>query len=142
MIRGMLFEGFNKCLYPRQKFDSDSERRFAVMLENEDDVIKWSKPAKGSFKIHYSNDAPPYEPDFVVETKTVKFLCEPKRANEINDEEVQAKARAAVEWCKYATEHESAHGGKPWHYLLIPHDAIAENKTLQGFAATYKFGSK
>jgi len=137
MIRGMLFEGFNKCLYPKQKFDSDSERRFAVILENEDDVIKWSKPAKGSFKILYSNDAPPYEPDFVVETKTVKFLCEPKRANEINNEEVQAKARAAVEWCKYATEHDSAHRGKPWRYLLIPHDAIAENKTLQGFEATY-----
>ena len=137
MIRGMLFEGFNKCLYPRQKFDSDSERRFAVMLENEDDVIKWSKPAKGSFKIHYSNDAPPYEPDFVVETKTTKFICEPKQAREMGDEEVQAKARAAVEWCKYATEHESVHRGKPWNYLLIPHDAIAENKTLQGFEATY-----
>lgn len=111
------------------------------MLENEDDVIKWSKPAKGSFKIHYSNEAD-YEPDFVVETKTAKFLCEPKRASEINDEEVRAKARAAAEWCKHATEHERAHDGKSWYYLLIPHDAIAENKTLQGFEATYLVKSK
>src|SRR5690606_20861154 len=27
-IRGMLFGGFARCLYPSQKFDSDSERRF------------------------------------------------------------------------------------------------------------------
>ncbi len=135
-IRSMLFGGFSKCLYPVQKFDSDSERRFAVMLENEADVIKWTKPAKGSFKIHYSSEGE-YEPDFVVETATMKLLCEPKRANEMQDEIVQAKARAASEWCKYATEHEEKNSGKPWQYLLIPHDAILDSRTLQGFVATY-----
>jgi type III restriction enzyme len=29
------------------------------------------------------------------------------------------------------------HGGKPWRYLLIPHDEIAENKTLAGLAARF-----
>jgi type III restriction enzyme len=37
-----------------------------------------------------------YEPDFVAETKTVKFLCEPKAASEMNDVEVLAKAKAAA----------------------------------------------
>ncbi|HRO22563.1 MAG TPA: DEAD/DEAH box helicase family protein, partial [Alcaligenes phenolicus] len=32
-IKTMLFGGFMKCLYPLQKFDSDTERRFAVILE-------------------------------------------------------------------------------------------------------------
>jgi type III restriction enzyme len=140
-IRKMLFSGFGRCLYRVQKFDSDSERRFAVILENDGDVLKWFKPGRAVFQIHYryrGNDDP-YEPDFVVETKTAKFLCEPKRADEITDEEVQAKAKAAAEWCKRATEHEQKHGGKPWSYLLIPHDAIADNKTLQGLAATYTY---
>ena len=68
LIRGMLLSGFQKCLYGVQKFDSDSERRFSVILENDGDVLKWFKPAKGDFQIHYSQDAD-YEPDFVVETK-------------------------------------------------------------------------
>ncbi|MGB5880651.1 MAG: DEAD/DEAH box helicase family protein, partial [Thermoanaerobaculia bacterium] len=83
-IGSMIFGGFQKCLYPEQKFDSDPERRFAVILENDENVLKWFKPAKGDFQIHYSHDQS-YEPDFVVETATGKFLCEPKRASEVSD---------------------------------------------------------
>ncbi|MDO8472380.1 MAG: type III restriction endonuclease subunit R, partial [Dehalococcoidia bacterium] len=137
-IRKMLFGGFRKCLYRVQKFDSDPERRFAVVLENGKEVLKWFKPAKGVFQIHYSSDSS-YEPDFVAETKTAKFLCEPKAASEMTDEEVLAKARAAAEWCRHATAHEMKHGGKPWSYLLIPHDVISDNKTLQGLTVTYTF---
>lgn len=32
-IKQLLFGSFSKCLYPLQKFDSDTERRFAVILE-------------------------------------------------------------------------------------------------------------
>ena len=34
-IPKMLFGGFSRCLYPEQKFGSDPERRFAVVLEDE-----------------------------------------------------------------------------------------------------------
>jgi type III restriction enzyme len=137
-IRKMLFSGFRKCLYRVQKFDSDSERRFAVILESDKEVLKWLKPAKGDLRIHYTGDSS-YEPDFVTETKSAKFLCEAKSAAEMTDEEVQAKARAALEWCKNATAHELKHGGKPWSYLLIPHDIISDNKTLQGLAASWTY---
>ncbi|MDE0405406.1 MAG: hypothetical protein OXI53_08860 [Nitrospira sp.] len=76
-------------------------------------------------------------PDFVVETKTNKYLCEIKRANQMKEEDVLAKAKAAVAWCEHATVHEKAHGGKFWSYLLIPDDAIAENKTLQALAGVF-----
>lgn len=36
-----------------------------------------------------------------------------------------------------ATAHEKENGGKPSLYLLISHDAISDNKTLQGLAAIY-----
>ena len=135
-IGTMLFGGFQKCLYPFQKFDSDPERRFAVILENDAVVLKWFKPAKGDFQIHYSSDDA-YEPDFVVETHTHKFLCEPKRANDMMDPDVVAKAEAASLWCQHASDHARESGGKPWTYLLIPHDQIAEQMTLAGLAARY-----
>ena len=134
-IRKMLFSGFKRCLYRVQKFDSDSERRFAVVLENDSEVLKWFKPTKGDIPIFHSGDTP-YEPDFAVETKTAKFVCETKRADEMEDREVLAKAKAAVEWCQHATVHAGKNGGKPWTYLLIPHDVITDNKTLKGLVAS------
>lgn len=131
----MLFGGFQRCLYSTQKFGSDSERRFAVLLEDDRTELKWFKPTPGHFRIDYRAEAPPYDPDFVVETDKAKYLCEPKRASEMTDPEVQAKAKAAAIWCKYATDHELKHRGKPWHYLLIPHDVIDASKTLSGLAA-------
>jgi len=131
-IGSMLFGGFQKCLYSEQKFDSDSERRFAVIIENDEDVLKWFKPARGDFQIHYSQEHS-YEPDFVVETTTRKYICEPKRASEVADEVVQAKADAAADWCEHAT----IHADKPWTYLLIPHDQITASMSLSGLAAKY-----
>ncbi len=51
--------------------------------------------------------------------------------------DVQSKAKAAVKWCEHATTHEKQIGGKPWAYLLIPHDAVNEARTIQGLAATF-----
>jgi type III restriction enzyme len=64
-----LFGGFNRCLYPLQKFHSEAERVLAVILDREAD--KWLKPAKGQFLICYKSgaDQPEYQPDFVAETK-------------------------------------------------------------------------
>ena len=45
--------------------------------------------------------------------------------------------RAAVEWCGYASDHERRHGGKPWRYVLIPHDAVEANRTLAGLTAQF-----
>ncbi len=136
-IRKMLFGGFEKCLYPTQKFDSDTERRFAVVIEKDKAVLKWLKPGKGVFQIRYSNDAD-YELDAVVETESEKLICEPKAADRMQDPIVVAKARAAATWCKHATQHEKANHGKPWRYLLIPHDAIADNMTVAGLTSGFE----
>ena len=136
LIRGMLFGGFKKCLYPAQRFQSDTERRFAVLLENDADVVKWFKPGKEAFQIYLKGDAQ-YEPDFVVETKTAKLICEVKATKDMETQDVENKANAAVKWCEHATIHEKQVAGKPWAYLLIPHDAVNEAKTIQGLAATF-----
>lgn len=127
LIRGMLFGGFQKCLYPVQKFQSDSERRLAVIFENDKSVIKWLKPEKGQFQIFYGRDQAEYIPDFAVETENACFLCEPKRADETWDSIVQEKKRSAIAWCRHASYHSRTYGGKPWFYVLIPHDRVDSN---------------
>ncbi|MCB1826544.1 MAG: type III restriction endonuclease subunit R, partial [Candidatus Competibacteraceae bacterium] len=132
-IKQMLFGGFARCLYPLQKFDSDTERRFAILLER--DALKWFKPAKGQFQIYYKlgNEQPEYIPDFVAETDATILMVETKARADINTREVQAKAAAAVRWCKYASDHAASVGTQPWKYLLVPHDEINESKRLTDF---------
>lgn len=132
-IKQMLFGGFAKCLYPLQKFDSDTERRFAVLLER--DALKWFKPAKGQFQIFYKlgTEQPEYIPDFVAETDSIIFMVETKARSDVASQEVQAKATAAARWCKHASDHAASIGTKPWRYLLVPHDEIAESKRLSDF---------
>jgi type III restriction enzyme len=48
--------------------------------------------------------------------------------------EVLAKKEAAIKWCGHASDHNRGNGGKPWQYLIIPHDVVAENMTLAGLA--------
>ena len=64
-------------------------------------------------------------------------MLEPKASNQMTDAEVLAKRDAAVRWCQQATDHTSGHNGKPWAYVLIPHDVIAENMTLDGLMRQY-----
>lgn len=127
-----LFGGFNRCLYPYQKFDSEAERILAVILDR--DAEKWFKPAKGQFQIYYKlgADHPEYQPDFVAETKDAIYMLEPKARNKMDDQEVIAKKDAAVKWCVNATNYNAQYGGKPWIYGLIPHDVIAENMSIEG----------
>lgn len=136
-IRQYIFVGAKRGCYPLSKFDSDAERRMAVILENEPHVMKWMKPGPGQFRIE-DEDGEPYQPDFVVETETEKLILEPKRRSEITDRDVLRKARSAILWCHVATEHHAKpNGGKPWRYALIPDDSIQQNATLEGLLASY-----
>ncbi|MDD1629259.1 MAG: type III restriction endonuclease subunit R, partial [Methylococcaceae bacterium] len=137
-IKQMLFGSFSKCLYPVQKFDSDTERRFAVILER--DAQKWFKPAKGQFKIYYKDGAehPEYVPDFVAETEDCVLMVETKSQAEMADTKVQAKADAAVTWCENAGDYLLKNGGKAWKYLLIPHDEVKENFQLGDYVRKFE----
>lgn len=132
-----LFGGFAKCLSTVTKFHSDSERKLAVILERES--LKWMRPAKGQFQMFYrsGNDHLEYQPDFVAETADRILMLEPKMAPQMQDKDVLAKRDVAIQWCGWASEHAKTYGGKPWYYALIPHDAIAENMTLEFLLRQY-----
>ena len=132
-----LFGGFSRCLYSVQKFESEGERRLAMILER--DALRWFRPAKGQFQIFYRHaaDHREYQPDFVAEAAEAIYMLEPKASNQMDDPIVLAKKGVAVKWCANATEYATSHGGKPWRYVLIPHDAIAGNMTLEGLVKAY-----
>jgi type III restriction enzyme len=133
-----LFGGFERCLYPVQKFQSDPERKLSVILERE--ALKWFKPAKGQFQIYYKSgaDHPEYQPDFVAETDSCILMLEPKARNQMDAPDVLAKKDAAVLWCKQAGDFSKSYQGKQWKYLLVPHDSIVDNMTLGFLTAQFE----
>jgi type III restriction enzyme len=64
-------------------------------------------------------------------------MVETKAASSLADLDVLAKRDAGLQWCKHASDYSAKHGGKPWRYVLVPHDAVAENMTLAGLVARY-----
>ncbi len=137
-IDQLMFGGFQRCLYRLAKFQSDKERLLAVILDR--DSEKWFRPAKGQFNITYKlgHERPLYQPDFVAELADYIAMIEVKAANQMNDPEVLAKQDAGVVYCRLATEYNAGHGKKPWRYVLVPHDAIAENWGLQDLLSKWE----
>jgi type III restriction enzyme len=89
------------------------------------------RPSAKQFNIYYgASGISRYEPDFIVETADVIYMCETKAANEIatslrnKSGDVWEKAVAAIEYCRAVTEWNVENGGKPWSYVLISHDEV------------------
>ena len=51
-------------------------------------------------------------------------MCETKAEKDMDDADVLAKAEAAREFCRRATEFTANNGGKPWLYVIIPHTLV------------------
>jgi type III restriction enzyme len=87
------FGGFDRCLYPAQKFQSEPERILAVILDRESN--RWFRPVKGQFQIYYKAgaDISEYQPDFIAETGSAIYMLESKAAGHMEDAEVLAKKR-------------------------------------------------
>ncbi|MGB5070337.1 MAG: DEAD/DEAH box helicase family protein [Flavobacteriales bacterium] len=137
-ITKFVYGGYQHCLYPVVKFQSNPERILSVILDR--DSSKWLKPVQGQFQIFYKkgHEQHPYIPDFIAETKDHIYMLEPKKEKDMTDPEVLSKKDAAEKWCALATEHATANGGKPWTYALIPHDVIMENMSLEGLVKKYR----
>lgn len=138
-IKTLVFTGFKKSYHPKYKFDSKTEKDFSIILEDDNSVIKWIRPTSNQFNITYDNNKRNYEPDFVVETADTIYLVETKKETDIPTEEVQEKARAALKYCQTATEYTTNNGGKPWKYILLPHDSVKYNMEFKYLVNTYEY---
>lgn len=127
-IKKYLFTGYRKSYYPANAFDSDTERLFSIILEEDPDVIRWIKPPLNQLGLFWKAGQQ-YNPDFLVETTTGKFMVEVKALNEVNNEEVVSKAREGIRWCTFATTADPDH--KTWEYKLISDDNIHPGNTCK-----------
>ena len=126
-----IFQGFNKACHTLYKFDSNTERIFAVVLEQDNDVLKWLRPSVKQFDIYYTLDGNArYEPDFIVETDNKIYMVETKMKKDLHDIDVQSKAIAGQTYCESATKWNLEHGGKAWEYVLLSHDEIRLNSSF------------
>lgn len=124
-VKSKVFKGFKKACHTLYKFDSDTERKFAIVLENDNSVLKWMRPSAKQFNIYYgAGGISRYEPDFVVETADTIYMVETKAHNETGSDIVKEKAIAAKEYCRAATEWNLKNSGKSWTYILISHEEV------------------
>ena len=127
-IKKYLFTGYKKSYYPANTFDSDTERLFSIILEEDPDVLRWIKPPLNQLGLFWKAGQQ-YNPDFLVETTTGKFMVEVKALNEINSEEVVSKAREGIKWCSFASTADPDQ--KQWEYKLISDDNIHIGNTFK-----------
>ena len=135
-LKNFIFTGYLKSYYTEYKFDSKTEHDFSFVLENDKKVLRWLRPASKQFNIYWSNGSRQYEPDFIAETAETIYMIETKAANEVANEEVQMKKQAAEEYCRHASEYTAENGGKPWKYVLLPHDIVNRTASFDFLVAT------
>lgn len=133
-----VFSGFKKACHNLYKFDSKTEKDFAIILENEKAAIKWLRPAQRQFHIYWKHNSRQYHPDFIVETQKAIYMVETKKEEAIEDADVQEKTTAALQYCKRATDFTAQNNGKPWKYVLIPHNAVQANMSFEYLAGKYE----
>lgn len=138
LVPKYVYRGFEKACHYEYKFDSNTEKDFAFVIENDKSVLKWLRPADNQFRIYWGLSSRRYIPDFVVETDDSIFMCEPKKAKDVETEEVQLKMKAALKYCFYANKFTSENGGKKWRYLLIPHDQLDKTSSFAGLVNRFE----
>lgn len=137
-IRNKVFGGFLKAYHKVYKFDSKTEKDFAIILEQDTTCLKWLKPAQNQFSIAYGRPSKLYLPDFIVETPDYIAMVETKKKDDVETLQVQSKAQAAINYCNNATEYNQKIDGKPWKYVLIPHDQVKLNMSLSFLVQQYE----
>ena len=140
-IPGKVFSGFKKACHTLYKFDSKTEKDFAYILEQDKGVLKWLRPAANQFHIYWKHNSRQYHPDFVVETADAIYMIETKKEGDMDTAEVQEKSQAALTYCMRATEFTAQNGGKPWKYILIPHDVVKLNMGFDTLVKHYEYRS-
>lgn len=131
-----IFQGCKKSCHIFHKFDSNTERTFARILERDNDVLKWLRPSAKQFDIFYKISSK-YEPDFVVETAEKIYMVEVKNSEKLNADDVKMKSAAAKIYCDTATGFNKKNDGKAWEYILLPHNEIHLNSSFKYFVMNH-----
>ena len=133
----MLYGQFRKACHSKYRFDSSDEVRLAYLLDKDELVEDWLRPAPNQFEGLYWRDEDGdsqhrYEPDFVVELNDRIVMVEVKPAQELNSPSVQAKKITAEKYCEVVNRNTGKFGiVKPWFYVIITTERISIQSTVE-----------
>ncbi|MFA6973157.1 MAG: DEAD/DEAH box helicase family protein [Parcubacteria group bacterium] len=130
---------FQRACHSMYRFDSSDEVRLAYLLDSDESVEDWLRPAPNQFEgLYWRNvegESHRYEPDFVVEFESEIVMIEVKPELEIHDLSVQAKKQTAEKYCEVVNKNIGKFGiVKPWRYVIIPTEKITIQSTVASLA--------
>lgn len=134
----LVYGPFQKACHSMYRFDSSDEVRLAYLLDRDNSVQDWLRPAPNQFDGLYWRDAEGeshhrYEPDFVVELEHEIIMIEVKPNAEIDTQSVQAKKQTAHKYCEIVNRNIGKYGiEKPWRYVILATDRITVRSTIEG----------
>jgi type III restriction enzyme len=132
----MIYSNFKKACHSKYRFDSSDEVRLAYLLDRDESVEDWLRPAPNQFDGLYWRDSEGashhrYEPDFVVEFYDEIVMVEVKPESEIRSQSVQAKKQTADKYCEIVNKNIGKYGiTKQWKYIIIPTERITLSSTI------------
>ena len=121
------YSHWTRSMHPINWFDSEPERRFANLVDDEETVQLWARIQRGELTIPW--DGGRYHPDFYVGAGDKHYLIEVKADNQMDTPEAQAKRDAARQWARKVTD-EGDHG--TWRYLLVSESSVKSSTTFSG----------
>jgi len=118
------YTGWKRSLMPLEWFDSNTERKFATLVDDDEAVDLWVRFHRGDFEIRYHAGA--YHPDFYVRlTDGTHWLIEVKADRDLNTKDVQDKKAAAEKLARLLTDLGDL---GTWKYLLVSQTAVEAAK--------------
>lgn len=135
--RDKVYTGFKKACHQMYKFDSSDEGRLAYLLDKDESVEDWLRPAPNQFEGLFWRDEDGesnnrYEPDFVVEFSNEIVMIEVKPTKDINLASVQAKKKTASQYCEVVNQNVGKYKiTKPWRYIIVPTESITIQSTVK-----------
>lgn len=124
--RSVGYEGWRRSMYVQAWFDSSTERKLALILDDADEIAFWVRLNPGDLPILWQNDGREYNPDFIAaEVEGTHWLVEAKMDKELESWDVKEKESAAQRWASYV----SVNTDTQWRYLLV---GEAEIETAHG----------
>ncbi|OHA03122.1 MAG: hypothetical protein A3C92_02185 [Candidatus Sungbacteria bacterium RIFCSPHIGHO2_02_FULL_53_17] len=152
-VRESLSVPVERCIYPLSAYSRRGEgfeKKFMEeTLDKSGEVEAFGKiqPKKHPLNISYRDKdgiKRDYFPDFIIKTKDKMYIVETKAEDEMQKAEgneknlIVLKARAAVSWCKTASQVSLANQPQQWEYLMLSEKTFNENRQL-GFDALMNF---
>ena len=153
-VRESLSVPVERCIYPLSAYSRRGEgfeKKFMEeTLDKSGEVEAFGKiqQRKHFLNISYRDKdgiKRDYFPDFIIKTKDKMYIVETKAEDEIQKAEgneknlIVLKARAAVSWCKTASQVSLPNQPQEWEYFMLSEKTFKENRQL-GFDSLADLG--